>query len=94
MCAPIRRVSKAREPRGVGRPPAGVRPGERVKDYQRLSVRLPDDVRAELKAAAAALQRPEWRVLADALRAYTGSGSTLTEDQRRVVRAVLKLHDK
>lgn len=90
----MRRMAKARPSRAVGRPPAGLRPGERVREYQRLTIRLPADVRAELKAAAGALQHPEWRVLVDAIRAYVGSGPALTEDQRRVVRAVLKLHEK
>jgi hypothetical protein len=39
-----------------------------------------------------ALRRPEWRVLVDALQAYVGSGPGLNDDERRVVRAVLKLH--
>jgi hypothetical protein len=77
-----------------GRKPTGYRPGEKVSEYQRLTVRLPDDVRAELDSAAGALRRPQWRVLIDAIRAYVGSGPSLTEDERRVVRAVLKLHEK
>jgi hypothetical protein len=55
-------------------------------------MRLPDDVRLELQAAAGALRRPAWRVVIDAIRAYVGSGSALSEDEKRVVRAVLKLH--
>jgi len=55
-------------------------------------LRLPDDVRAELEAAAGALRLPAWRVAVDAIRAYVGSGPALTDEQRRVVRAVLKLH--
>ena len=83
-----------RKARHVGRQPTGIRPGEKVSDYKRLTVRLPDDVRAELDAAAGALKRPQWRVLIDAIRAFVGSGPTLTDDERRVVRAVLKLHEK
>ena len=77
---------------GAGRPPAGLRPGEKVHEYHRFTLRLPDDVRAELEAAAGALKRPGWRVAVDAIRAYVGSGPTLTDEERRVVRAVLKLH--
>jgi hypothetical protein len=40
-------------------------------------VRLPDDERAELEAAAGALKRPAWRVVIDAILAYTGSGPQL-----------------
>ncbi len=83
---------KSRGP--VGRPRAGLRTGERVADYKRFTVRLPDEVRAELDAAAGALRRPGWRVLVDAIRAYVGTGPSLTEDERRAVRIVMKLHEK
>ena len=79
---------------GAGRPPSGIRPGEKVREYRRFTMRLPDDVRAELEAAAGALRQPAWRVVVDAIRAYVGSGPTLTDEQRRVVRAVLKLHER
>jgi hypothetical protein len=86
-------MKQARERRReVGRPGAGIRPGEKVREYKRITVRLPDDVRAELEAAAGALKRPAWRVVLDAVRAYVGSGPGLSEDEKRVVRAVLKLH--
>lgn len=81
--------------RGVmGRPPTGIGPGEKVSDYRRFAVRLPEDVRAELEAAAGALKRPGWRVVIDAIRAYVGSGPALTDDERRAVRVVLRLHEK
>ena len=76
-----------------GHPPTGLR-GERVSEYKRLTVRLPSDVRLELKAAAGALTRPEWRVLVDAIQAYVGSGPALTDEERRAVRVVLRLHEK
>ena len=76
----------------VGRRPTGINPGEKVSDYRRFAVRLPETVRAELEAASGALRRPGWRVVIDAIRAYVGTGPALTEDERRVVRAVLKLH--
>ena len=88
-------MAKKGKPRGMmGRRPTGLRPGEKVSEYKRLTVRLPDDVRAELDAAAGALRRPQWRVLIDAIRAYVGTGSSLTDDERRAVRVVLRLHEK
>ena len=48
----------------------GLRPGEKLSDYQRMTIRLPPDVRAELDAAGYVLGRPQWRVLVDAIRAY------------------------
>ena len=86
-------MKQARERRrDVGRPSAGLRPGEKVREYRRFTMRLPEDVRAELEAAAGALKRPAWRVVLDAIRAYVGSGPGLSDDEKRVVRAVLKLH--
>ena len=88
----VRMVRKGK-PRGlVGRRPTGLRPDEKLSEYQRLTVRLPEDVRLELKAAAGALRQPEWRVLVAAIQAYVGSGPTLTDEERRAVRVVLRLH--
>lgn len=80
--------------RGAGRPTGGVHPGERVRDYKRFTLRLPEDVRAQLESAAGALRRPAWRVVVDALEAYISGGPALTDDERRAIRAVLKLHEK
>jgi hypothetical protein len=33
-------------------------------------------------------------VVVDAIKAYVGSGPALTDDERRAVRIVLKLHEK
>lgn len=85
MASPLNRVKRA------GRNAGGLRPGEKVSDYKRLTVRLPDDVRAELDAASGALRRPQWRVLLDAIKAYTGTGPTLSDAERLVVQAVLRL---
>ena len=86
-------MAKKGKPRGTaGRRPTGLRPGEKVSDYKRLTVRLPPDVHAELSAASGALHRPQWRVLIDAVRAYVGSGPSLSDDEQRVVRSVLQLH--
>jgi hypothetical protein len=86
---------KTRRSRGVvGRRPAGIRLGEKVSEYRRFTVRLPDDVRAELDAAAGALRRPAWRVLVDAVRAYVGTAPALSDEERRAIRVVLRLHEK
>ena len=71
----------------MGHPPTGLRPGEKLSDYQRMTIRLPPDVRAELDAAGYVLGRPQWRVLVEAIRAYVGTGPGLNEDERRRVRA-------
>jgi predicted transcriptional regulator len=80
-------AAKKRKP---GRPPTGIRPDEKLTDYQRMTIRLPDDVRGELDAMAFVLERPQWVVLVDAIRAYGGTGEALTEDERQRVRAAVR----
>ena len=80
--------------RSVGRRPAGARAGEKVSQYRQFTVRLPDDVRTELDAIAGVLRQPAWRVVMDAVRAYVGSGPSLSEDERQIVRAVVKFHER
>jgi predicted transcriptional regulator len=58
------------ERRRIGRPPAGAREGEKVKDYPQLSIRLPEDVKATLQALSAIGSRPQWRIVADAIDCY------------------------
>jgi hypothetical protein len=87
-------MAKRKNRPGAGRPTTGLRPGEKVSDYRRFTMRLPDDVRAELEAAAGALRLPAWRVVIDAVRAYVGSGPALNDEEKRAVRVVLKLHER
>jgi predicted DNA-binding protein len=61
-------VSRAR--RRIGRPPAGARAGERVKDYPQLSIRLPIDVKAKLQALSVTASRPQWRIITEAIDCY------------------------
>jgi predicted DNA-binding protein len=60
--------SKAR--RSIGRPPAGARAGEKAKDYPQLSIRLPEDARKKLQAMSQITERPQWRVISDAIECY------------------------
>ena len=48
---------------GRGRPREGLRPGERVRDYPTVTVRLPDDVRALLHAVCFQLDMPLWQTI-------------------------------
>ena len=58
------------ERRRIGRPPAGARAGERVKDYPQLSIRLPVEVKARLQALSLIASRPQWRIITDAIDCY------------------------
>jgi hypothetical protein len=66
----------------IGRPPAGARAGERVKDYPQLSIRLPVDVKARLQALSLIAARPQWRIITDAIDCYLKGRS---EAERRMV---------
>ena len=73
-------ASKTR--RRIGRPPAGARDGEKVKDYPQLSIRLPADVKATLQALSLIESRPQWRVITDAIDCYARGRP---ESERRLV---------
>jgi predicted DNA-binding protein len=69
--------------RRIGRPPAGAREGEKVKDYPQLSIRLPADVKAKLHALSLIESRPQWRVITDAIDCYARGKS---DAERRLIR--------
>jgi len=68
--------------RKIGRPPAGARDGEKVKDYPQLSIRLPGEVKAKLQALSLVASRPQWRIVTDAIDCYLASRS---EAERKMV---------
>lgn len=70
-----------------GRPPAGIRKGDKVSEYAPFTIRLPHDVKALLKATSDVRSLPGWRVLNDALLAYVG---TLPADERRLINELQK----
>jgi predicted transcriptional regulator len=73
--------------RRIGRPPAGARAGERVKDYPQLSVRVPGDVKARLQAISLVSARPQWRIITDAIDCYLRDRS---DAERQQVHALAK----
>jgi hypothetical protein len=73
----------ARKARRIGRPPAGAKAGEKVKDYPQLSIRIPMDVKAKLHALSLVEARPQWRVITDAIDCYANGRS---ESEQRLVR--------
>jgi predicted DNA-binding protein len=79
-----RKTAKSR-PR-IGRPPAGAREGERVKDYPQLSIRVPADVKATLHALSVVRSRPQWRLIVEAIDCYLRERS---DDERRSVKELL-----
>jgi hypothetical protein len=53
--------------RRAGRPPAGARDGEKVKDYPQLSMRVPAEMKARLNALSAVTGLSQWRIIVEAL---------------------------
>jgi predicted DNA-binding protein len=75
------------ERKRIGRPPAGQRAGERVKDYPQLSVRVPGDVKAKLHAISVVSERPQWRIITEAIDCYLRDRS---DAERRRVSSIAK----
>lgn len=73
---------RPQEHRRIGRPPAGARDGEKVKDYPQLSIRLPAEVKAKLQALSLIAARPQWRIITDAIECYV---KERPEPERRMV---------
>jgi hypothetical protein len=70
-----------------GRPPAGVRDGEKVKDYPQVTMRVPPDTRTKLAALSELQQQPQWRIVLDALETYSRQ---LAPGDRRRLRAIIE----
>ena len=68
--------------RRVGRPPAGAREGEKVKDYPQLSIRLPIEMKARLNALSSVTGLAQWRVVVEAIDCFF---SELPDNDRELV---------
>ena len=62
--------NRLKERRRAGRPPAGAKEGEKVKDYPQLSVRLPIELKARLNALSAVTGLAQWRVIVEAINCF------------------------
>src|ERR1043165_9414694 len=63
MTKRITRSARVRRQKPAGRPRKGLRPGERVRDYPTVTVRLPPDARVLLKALCTHLDLPLWQAI-------------------------------
>jgi hypothetical protein len=59
--------NRSRAKRRAGRPPAGARDGEKVKDYPQLSIRVPLEMKSRLNALSAVTGLSQWRVVVEAI---------------------------
>lgn len=76
------RQSNSRRRRRAGRPPAGAREGEKVRDYPQLSVRVPVEFKARLNALSAVTGQAQWRVVVGAINCFFDA---LSETDRELV---------
>ena len=67
---PDNRDPKVKDRRRIGRPPAGAKDGEKVKDYPQLSIRVPIEVKARLNALSAVTGLAQWRVIVEAINCF------------------------
>ena len=56
--------------RRAGRPPAGQKNGEKVKDYPQLSIRVPSEMKARLNALSAVTGLAQWRLVVEAIECF------------------------
>jgi predicted DNA-binding protein len=56
--------------RRAGRPPAGAKHGEKVRDYPQLSIRIPQEFKARLNALSAVTGLAQWRVIVQAIECF------------------------
>ena len=61
---------KGKDRRPIGRPPAGAKDGEKVKDYPQLSIRVPAEFKARLNALSAVTGLAQWRVIVEAINCF------------------------
>jgi len=73
--------------RRSGRPPAGAYPGEKVKDYPQVSLRIPPTLKLQLYALAILRSKPQWRILIDAIECLMRE---LSESEKRMVHEIAK----
>lgn len=65
-----KRESRSTPRRRAGRPPAGAKTGEKVKDYPQLSIRVPHEMKARLNAVSAVTGLAQWRVIVEAINCF------------------------
>ena len=73
---------KMKDRRPVGRPPAGAKDGEKVKDYPQLSIRVPVEFKARLNALSAVTGLAQWRVIVEAINCFNND---LPKNERDLV---------
>ena len=76
-------TDNTRTTRKRGRPRGGVRPGERLRDYPVLTVRVPPDTRAMFAALCTRRRVPRWLMLRHLIVCYVRN--LPVNERRRIV---------
>jgi hypothetical protein len=71
-----------KQKRRAGRPPAGAREGEKVRDYPQVSIRVPVEMKARLNALSRVTGLSQWRIVVEAIDCFF---SDLTPTEREKV---------
>src|SRR3954469_22842938 len=77
---PTMSEQRVRDRRRAGRPPAGAKEGEKVKDYPQLSIRVPVEFKARLNALSAVTGLAQWRVIVEAINCFNDDLPTPERD--------------
>jgi hypothetical protein len=86
-----RKNGRASERRPVGRPSAGAKAGEKVKDYPQLSVRVPPEIKGQVAALSEVRGASQWHIITDAIACYFRD---LPSAEQQAVRVVLRRHKR
>jgi predicted DNA-binding protein len=73
--------------RRPGRPSAGAQPGEKVRDYPQLSIRVPLQAKLKLGALSVMKSKPQWRIVLESIDCFIRS---LPESDQRIVQELIK----
>src|SRR5687767_15693429 len=68
-------------PRRRGRPPGGIRAGERLRDYPTVTIRVPPRTRRMLRALCARKRLPAWLVMRQLVLCFVRSEEHTSELQ-------------
>ncbi len=83
-------MTALKKPGRTGRPPSGPK-GEKVSEYQQLTIRLPAKTRVLLEDVRGATGMPIWRLIDQAVRRYVRA---LPQGERRLASHTRqRLHD-
>jgi hypothetical protein len=86
-----KKTAHANGRRPVGRPTAGAKAGEKVKDYPQLSVRVPPEIKIQVAALSEVRGASQWHIITEAIECYFRD---LPSSEQQAVRTFLRRQKK